>query len=450
MRKILAVMVFLALSLFAAGAGRTYYVSGTGDDRNDGLSPETAWKSLAKVNGAALRPGDRVLFRCGDVFRGQLRPSSGEISAPVGYGSYGEGVKPVIQPSVDAGAASRWEKVGKKLWRCVLPSETETGNIIFNGGDAGCAWKVDRRELLKKDLQFCWVKDEKAVYMVSEANPGDRFSSVELAERRHVIDEGGCRNVTYEGLWLRFGAAHGIGGGNVRGITVRNCDICWIGGSTNYIDNEGRSVRYGNGIEFWGGAEDVLVENCRVWECWDAGLTNQSSVPGAVQRNIVFRGNEVWNCEYSYEYWQQGDGAVTENVIFENNVCRDAGKGWGHLQRWNPNAAHLMFYDTTAKTDGFVIRGNRFENTENCGMRLFNAWYASITMEDNVWIVPGHILCRYHARPTDGLVYKYPDRLDVIHKDSRREIESQTIEKPLVLKGRGALGKFRKKFGFER
>ena len=53
-------------------------------------------------------------------------------------------------------------------------------------------------------------------------------------------------------------------------------------------------------------------------------------------------------------------------------------------------------------------------------------------------------------RPTDGLVYKYPDRLDVIHKDSRREIESQTIEKPLVLKGRGALGKFREKFGFER
>lgn len=124
MRKILAVIVFLALSLFAAGAGRTYYVSGTGDDRNDGLSPERAWKSLAMVNGAALRPGDR-------------------------------------------------------------------------------------------------------------------FSSVELAERRHVIDEGGCRNVTYEGLWLRFGAAHGIGGGNVRGITVRNCDICWIGGSTNYIEMKG-------------------------------------------------------------------------------------------------------------------------------------------------------------------------------------------------------------------
>ena len=164
-----------------------------------------------------FKPIVQMTFRCGDVFRGQLRPSSGEVSAPVGYGSYGEGVKPVIQPSVDAGAASRWEKVGKKLWRCVLPSETETGNIIFNGGDAGCAWKVDRRELLKKDLQFCWVKDEKAVYMVSEANPGNRFSSVELAERRHVIDEGGCRNVTYEGLWLRFGAAHGIGGGNVWG-----------------------------------------------------------------------------------------------------------------------------------------------------------------------------------------------------------------------------------------
>lgn len=449
MKRFLIAIFSLTLSLSATGVGRTYYLSSTGNDGNDGLSPEKAWKTLSKVNDNALAPGDRVLFHCGEVFRGQLKPKSGKLSSPVYYGSYGEGIKPVIEPSIDASAVSHWEKVGKKLWRCVLPTETEIGNIIFNDGEAGCAWKVDRREQLKKDLHFCWIKDEKTVYMISEANPGERFSSIELAERHHVIDESGCHDVTYEGLWLRYGAAHGIGGSNVQHITILNCDISWIGGSTNYIDNEGRSVRYGNGIEFWSGAEDVLVENCRVWECWDAGLTNQSNVPDAVQRNIVFRGNEVWNCEYSYEYWQQGDRAVTENVCFENNVCRDAGKGWGHVQRWNPNAAHLMFYDTTAKTNSFVIRSNRFENTENYGMRLFNAWYSSITMKDNVWIIPHHILCRYHGRPTEALVYKYPDRLDVIHRDNRKEIESQTVEKPLVLKGKKALKKFKKKFKFE-
>ena len=33
--------------------GTTYYVSADGDDNNDGLSPETAWKTL---DGAGKRP----------------------------------------------------------------------------------------------------------------------------------------------------------------------------------------------------------------------------------------------------------------------------------------------------------------------------------------------------------------------------------------------------------
>ena len=428
--------------------GRNYYVSSDGDDSADGLSPENAWRTLEKVNSTILGYADTVRFRRGDIFRGHLEPQSGRNGERVVYTNFGEGEKPVLEPSWDASSPEDWVKVGRKLWKCERPSRFELGNIILNHGAKGCARKVDKKEQLGwHDLNFCYVEDEHSVYLVSWRNPGRRFSSIELAEKQHIISEGNGHDIIYDGLWLRYGAAHGIAGGNVSRITVRNCDISWIGGSTLYYDDGGRGVRYGNGIEFWGNASDILVEDCRVWECWDAGLTNQSNVVGAVQKDITYLGNEIWNCEYSYEYWQQGDGARTENILFENNVCRFAGYGWGHTQRWNPNAGHLMFYDTTADTDGFVIRGNRFEKTKNCGIRLFNAWYSRWKMEDNIWKIPRGLLCRYHARPTEDLIYKYPDHLDRIHDDNEAEIQSQTVETPLKLRGnRRGMKEFNEKF----
>ena len=57
--------------------GRTFYVSAEGNDENDGLAPESAWRTLAKVSDAELKRGDGVLFRRGDVFRGMVRAQSG-------------------------------------------------------------------------------------------------------------------------------------------------------------------------------------------------------------------------------------------------------------------------------------------------------------------------------------------------------------------------------------
>ena len=70
-------------------SGTTYYVSNDGCDENDGLSPQTAWKTLLKVSEADLLPGDGVRFRRGDLFRGSLKTCPG-----VTYAAYGEGDKP--------------------------------------------------------------------------------------------------------------------------------------------------------------------------------------------------------------------------------------------------------------------------------------------------------------------------------------------------------------------
>ncbi|MBR3960670.1 MAG: hypothetical protein IKK13_00475, partial [Clostridia bacterium] len=46
--------------------GTHYFVdSENGDDENNGLSPETAWRSMPRVDCADLKAGDVVLFRRG-------------------------------------------------------------------------------------------------------------------------------------------------------------------------------------------------------------------------------------------------------------------------------------------------------------------------------------------------------------------------------------------------
>lgn len=73
--------------------GVRYYVSTNGNDSNNGLTPETAWATLAKVNAAnddgTLHAGDGVFFQRGGLWRGGLRCAFG-----VTYSAYGTGEKP--------------------------------------------------------------------------------------------------------------------------------------------------------------------------------------------------------------------------------------------------------------------------------------------------------------------------------------------------------------------
>lgn len=77
--------------------GTTFFVSRAGDDNNEGTSPGTAWKSLAKVDAAALEPGDSVSFRRGDVWTGGLVIGrSGNAQSAITLNSYGSGSLPAI------------------------------------------------------------------------------------------------------------------------------------------------------------------------------------------------------------------------------------------------------------------------------------------------------------------------------------------------------------------
>jgi hypothetical protein len=262
--------------------------------------------------------------------------------------------------------------------------DVDVGNIIFDHGKV-CGWKKWSVESLDKSYDYYYDGSSHRVYLNAKANPATIHDSIELALRRHVINQGNTHHVNYEGLAVKYGAAHGFGGGNTHHLTIRNCDLGYIGGGHQFTKPDGAPVRFGNAIEFWGAASDNLVEGCRIWEVYDAALTNQNKTATVRQENIAYRNNVIWNCEYSFEYWNRPATSVTRNIQFVNNTCVNAGVVWSHAQRPNPNGSHLMLYTNTADTSGFEVKHNIFCNVTDWGSRYTGGWETLPEMDHNLW-----------------------------------------------------------------
>ncbi len=303
-----------------------------------------------------------------------------------------------------AGATFQIQLLGLYQATCNLTDllSVDVGNIIFDHGVA-CGWKKWSVDALEQPGDYVYDGASQRVWLRSEGNPGTLHESLEFALKRHVIDQSGRHDVVYDGLHLRYGAAHGIGGGSTARITVRNCDIAYIGGAHQFTPEGGRPVRYGNGIEFWGAASDSLVERCRLWEIYDAALTNQGSGADSRQVKITYRDNVIWNAEYSFEYWNGPAQALTQDIVFEHNTCVDSGYVWSHAQRPDPNGAHLMFYRNLAPTTGFVVRDNVFGNSTEVCLRMDSDWRTGLAMDHNLWWQAEQPLVRWLVKTYFGL-----------------------------------------------
>ncbi|MGG3309442.1 S-layer homology domain-containing protein [Paenibacillus lautus] len=94
-----------------AASGTVYYVSADGDDANDGKSESQSWRTLEKVNNMSYAPGDRILFKAGDVWNGslKLRGISGTADAPIVFSSYGN-IKGLGRPVINGNGTTTTER----------------------------------------------------------------------------------------------------------------------------------------------------------------------------------------------------------------------------------------------------------------------------------------------------------------------------------------------------
>ena len=139
----------MTMETVANTGGRIFYVSEKGNDEKDGLTPESAWKTIKRVNADAgeVAYGDTVLFERGGICRGSTKLISG-----VTYGSYGQGEKPCLYGSLrNYAEESLWEATSTEhIWKLNVGTMKDIGNLVF---DHGKAWAMKRLPLsLKRPL----------------------------------------------------------------------------------------------------------------------------------------------------------------------------------------------------------------------------------------------------------------------------------------------------------
>ncbi|MBQ1258236.1 MAG: hypothetical protein IIW08_02375 [Clostridia bacterium] len=404
-------------------SGRIYYVSSDGCDRKDGRTPDTAWKTLRRVSDADLREGDGVLFRRGDIFRGTI-----ETHAGVAYGAYGTGEKPKFYGwNRDLADPALWTQTDEthRIWK-LNEKILDPGTLVFNDGEAHCRKLIpsylgerfvcrddEHRDFvmqdeMTRDLDLFWHFDSIVTRQPSKGedfpipvmgsesfgdlylrcdrgNPGECFQTIEALPRRAMFSVGSNANVRIDNLCLKYIGLHAIAaGGYVTGLHVTNCEIGWIGGTIQHYfgtdpnfpeGRRGTVTRFGNGVEIYGGCDDYRVENCYIYQCYDAGITHQKSTDGALceMKNIKYIGNLVEKCVYGIEYFLDMNGGDTvsfmKNVEIRKNILRLSGYGWGQ-QRHNTDTPALI------KGWSYVNRASEFRITDNvfdrCAYRMLH------------------------------------------------------------------------------
>src|SRR3954471_551460 len=136
--KVRTLLVILAFSLGLRGNATTYYFSSSqGDDSrssSQAQSSSTPWKSIDKLNSffSNINPGDRILFKSGDIFYGAISTNkSGTSSAPITFSSYGSGSKPVISGLT---TITSWTSLGNGIYESnALPTGSQLNMVIING-----------------------------------------------------------------------------------------------------------------------------------------------------------------------------------------------------------------------------------------------------------------------------------------------------------------------------
>jgi hypothetical protein len=94
MKKFFYISLLLILPVWVHA--KTYYVSSNGNDNNKGTTPENAFATIDRLNDISFKPGDKILFRKGDVFTGELIvQASGTESKPIVFSSYGKDGDPL-------------------------------------------------------------------------------------------------------------------------------------------------------------------------------------------------------------------------------------------------------------------------------------------------------------------------------------------------------------------
>ncbi|MFD2934302.1 PA14 domain-containing protein [Spirosoma flavum] len=367
-------------------AQTTYYIASTGNDSNSGKSADSPFQTIAKVNGLSLQPGDAVLFRRGDTFRGSVFiRQSGSSDKPIVLDAYGSGNKPILSGSVPV---TGWNNVGNNIWQASCPSCGSRVTGVYrdaailplgrypNFSDANKGYLTigghsGRTQITSQQaLSTNWTGGEAVIrttqWILDRATINQQngntlnlanSTSYDLADGWGYFIQNHPATLDQVGEWYYNPAnktislydnqnnpnsqsitatafGEGVNLTNVSFVTIRNLQISQTL-STGVLVNGGSNFAFSNnditssgedGISIIGSGNTVLAENNLIQDANNNGL-----YIGPYQ-NFTFRGNTLQRIGLLPGRGKSGDGTYsalqslcTGNTLIENNLVDHVG-----------------------------------------------------------------------------------------------------------------------------
>jgi parallel beta-helix repeat protein len=393
------------------GHSATYYFSSTtGDDLRSvqqAQNPRTPWKSIVKLNSIfrALLPGDNILFKNGDTFHGAIiMVKSGSIKAPISFGNYGSGEKPILTGLHEI---KNWVSKGSNFYEAIIPEiNTPLSTVIIDGKMR--AMGRFPNEDNKNSGYFTIGSFEDGYIRSTQSLPLLNFSGGEIVIRknnwiidRHLIISNTDNIVNYDmpenGITpsLGFGFfiqnhpstldTHGewyfdntnkklmiyyLGdpsSGDIRVATIPQ--VITVRNMASNILFENISIEGSNGnLISLNGSSNFTFKNCNL------EYIGQNAINTSSSRNLIISNTTIKNSLNSGVFLGWNDlGFVIKNSTFEN-IFNFAGMGKnGEMQ-----SQAIYMSETSSNT---IIEANKFFN---CGYNGINFSGNNVTIKNNL------------------------------------------------------------------
>lgn len=357
--------------------GKTYYISanGSSEDGTDINKP----MSLNIANSKQFKGNDRVLFKCGDTFYGQINFNVETIEDSLFYiGCYGEGSKPIISGARILKDKNAWT-LEDGLYKIDLSKTNyfeglqnwgnlkNYYNIGFLSNEAGNIYGNRKKEKDQVKNEYDFNCENNYLYIKCNSNPTEELGNIKFVCRFNLINL--TSNTILENLDIQYTGAHGIRHKNTicDNIIIRNCIIQNIGGSVQVEDS---FSRYGNAIEFFNEARNTLVEHCLIKNIYDAGYTVQGN---KVTSELGFENNVCRDCIFikaTYDFeafcWNNVNREEKCNILkqyYYDNISINQGRGWGYEVRPDKDPSANFVLSTIQKDNTKIcIEKNLYVN----------------------------------------------------------------------------------------
>lgn len=310
--------------------GTKFYFSTSGNDQNDGLTPDTPKASQEALEALPLKSGDAVLFKRGDIFR---YTSTYRTVDGITYGSYGEGLKPAFYGSPEEYAENdTWREVKPNIWEIDFPYVYAGGCVLDYSMIIGVQ-KFQGIEALGENGDYTNDFENQKFYLYCDlGKPNEVYHSIEIMNACTIFQMKGSRDIVIDNICFKYSSGFAISSPDPKGnIKITNCEFGFLGGKW-YGKEKGR-LRYGNALEVWGGLPNLCVDGFYVQNNWfyqtyDSALTWQGNQSGTIYKDFTYTENlfEYNNCDI--EFFDR-DKSVLDNFVISGNIMRFTSMGWG-------------------------------------------------------------------------------------------------------------------------